>query len=131
MAEQRHALNCSQRVSTKMTFSITKQNVVTGNKIAALGVLLFFIKIESLHSDDSKVKQVAYEYCARYFKSALRTEVMQFKKSVYNNRFSSRYWVCLKVLMITNMHWKTDRVLVHFWAKKRIRSAMIFLKQCK
>lgn len=36
MAEQRHALNCSQRVFTKMTFSITKQNVVTGNKIAAL-----------------------------------------------------------------------------------------------
>lgn len=56
MAEQRHALNCSQRVFTKMTFSITKQNVVTGNKIAALSVLLvfFFIKIESLHSDDQK-----------------------------------------------------------------------------
>lgn len=91
MAEQRHALNCSQRVFTEMTFSITKQNVVTGNKIAALSVLLFFffIKIESLHSDDSKIKQFAYEYCARYFKSALRTEVMECKKSVYNNRFSS------------------------------------------
>lgn len=89
MAEQRHALNCSQRVSTKMTFSITKQNVVTGNKIAALSVLLFFIKIESLHSDDSKIKQFAYEYCARYFKSTLRIKVMECKKSVYNNRFSS------------------------------------------
>lgn len=49
----------------------------------------FFIKIESLHSDDSKVKQLAYEYCARYFKSALRTEVMECKQFVYNNRFSS------------------------------------------
>lgn len=49
----------------------------------------FFLKIESLHSDDSKVKQLAYEYCARYFKSALRTEVMECKQFVYNNRFSS------------------------------------------
>lgn len=61
---------------------------ITGNKIAALSVL-FFLKIESLHSDDSKVKQLAYEYCARYFKSALRTEVMECKQFVYNNRFSS------------------------------------------